>query len=104
MPISSIYLLFFEKEKAHNLDFLGIKETLPVVLLGLVIIFCVGILGDFLLRLEGLETTSNQQSVEEIVQAIPKGLILIFAGVIGPIFEEGIFRVGIQAFSSQLQK
>ena len=74
-----------------------------MVLLGLVIIFCVGILGDFLLRLEGLETTSNQQSVEEIVQAIPKGLILIFAGVIGPIFEEGIFRVGIQAFSSQLQ-
>ncbi len=45
---------------------------MPVVLLGLVIIFCVGILGDFLLRLEGLETTSNQQSVEEIVQAIPK--------------------------------
>ena len=75
-----------------------------MVLLGLVIIFCVGILGDFLLRLEGLETTSNQQSVEEIVQAIPKGLILIFAGVIEPIFEEGIFRVGIQAFSSQLQK
>ena len=59
-----------------------------MVLLGLVIIFCVGIFGDFLLRLEGLETTSNQQSVEEIVQSIPKGLILIFAGVIGPIFEE----------------
>ena len=78
MPISSIYLLLFEKKKLIT-GLLGIKETLPVVLLGLVIIFCVGILGDFLLRLEGLETTSNQQSVEEIVQAIPKGLILIFA-------------------------
>lgn len=77
---------------------------MPVVLLGLVIIFCVGILGDFLLRLEGLETTSNQQSVEEIVQAIPKGLILIFAGVIEPIFEEGIFRVGIQAFFKPASK
>ena len=62
------------------------------------------IFGDFLLRLEGLETTSNQQSVEEIVQAIPKGLILIFAGVIGPIFEEGIFRVGIQAFFKPASK
>ena len=71
-----------------------------MVLLGLVIIVCVGILGDFLLRLEGLETTSNQQSVEEIV----KGLILIFAGVIGPIFEEGIFRVGIQAFFKPASK
>lgn len=100
-----VYLFVaFEKEKAHNLDFFGIKETLPVVLLGLVIIFCVRIFGDFLLRLEGLETTSNQQSVEEIVQAIPKGLILIFAGVIGPIFEEGIFRVGIQAFFKPASK
>ncbi|MGC3150674.1 CPBP family intramembrane glutamate endopeptidase, partial [Enterococcus faecalis] len=72
--------------------------TVPVVLLGLVIIFCVIIFGDFLLRLEGLETTSNLQSVEEIVQAIPKGLILIIAGVIGPIFEEAIIRDGIHAF------
>ena len=99
-----VYLFVaFEKEKLIIWTF-RIKETLPVVLLGLVIIFCVGIFGDFLLRLEGLETTSNQQSVEEIVQSIPKGLILIFAGVIGPIFEEGIFRVGIQAFFKPASK
>ena len=99
-----LFVAFLKKKKLITWTFLGIKETLPVVLLGLVIIFCVGILGDFLLRLEGLETTSNQQSVEEIVQAIPKGLILIFAGVIGPIFEEGIFRVGIQAFFKPASK
>ncbi|MDK8541334.1 MAG: CPBP family intramembrane metalloprotease, partial [Enterococcus faecalis] len=99
-----LFVVFLKKKKLITWTFLGIKETLPVVLLGLVIIFCVGILGDFLLRLEGLETTSNQQSVEEIVQAIPKGLILIFAGVIGPIFEEGIFRVGIQAFFKPASK
>ena len=74
-----------------------------MVLLGLVIIFCVGIFGDFLLRLEGLETTSNQQSVEEIVQSIPKGLILIFAGVIGPIFEEGIFVSGFKRFQASFK-
>ena len=99
-----LFVAFLKKKKLITWTFLGIKETLPVVLLGLVIIFCVGIFGDFLLRLEGLETTSNQQSVEEIVQAIPKGLILIFAGVIGPIFEEGIFRVGIQAFFKPASK
>ncbi|HBC4463070.1 TPA: CPBP family intramembrane metalloprotease [Enterococcus faecalis] len=99
-----LFVAFLKKKKLITWTFLGIKETLPVVLLGLVIIFCVGILGDFLLRLERLETTSNQQSVEEIVQAIPKGLILIFAGVIGPIFEEGIFRVGIQAFFKPASK
>lgn len=86
-----LFVAFLKKKKLITWTFLGIKETLPVVLLGLVIIFCVGILGDFLLRLEGLETTSNQQSVEEIVQAIPKGLILIFAGVIGEFSKREFF-------------
>ncbi|EPF4349913.1 CPBP family intramembrane glutamic endopeptidase, partial [Enterococcus faecalis] len=41
-----LFVAFLKKKKLITWTFLGIKETLPVVLLGLVIIFCVGILGD----------------------------------------------------------
>ena len=44
-----LFVAFLKKKKLITWTFLGIKETLPVVLLGLVIIFCVGIFGDFLL-------------------------------------------------------
>ena len=36
-----LFVAFLKKKKLITWTFLGIKETLPVVLLGLVIIFCV---------------------------------------------------------------
>lgn len=72
-------------------DWLSVKNIL-ISLLGLVAIILISFIGHFLLSLEGVDDTANQELIEAIFKKLPVVIMFLAIVIMAPLSEEIICR------------
>lgn len=97
--LSLIALVFIFLHFELKVDFLKLKQTTPKTTFNraletLGMLYIAGIIGNLILLLLGVEGTSGNQMVIELLLRSPYAVLIIITAVfLGPFVEEAIFRV-----------
>lgn len=74
------------------------KKDLLIIVTALVATMAISYLGDLGLKANNIESTANNQAIQQLTSGFSLPLLLLFAVIFAPIVEEIIFRAGIMTY------
>ncbi len=98
ISIVNILLMFYFGNKLNLFKFkraIFTKKNIAYVLMGIITIIIINIGGTFLLNLNGINNTANDETIYQIFYGENPILIILFLAILAPITEEIVFRGGI---------
>lgn len=101
ISIVNILLMFYFGNKLNLFKFkrdIFTKRNIAYVLMGIITIRVIAIGGTFLLNLNGINNTANDETIYQIFNGENPILIILFLAILAPITEEIVFRGGIVGY------